>query len=82
MDNFAGLGAAVAAMSSDDEHRYEGCVMLSALPGAPIIDRPTFVERIRRLRRRGSRVRESSPAIRALRVHPLAGASGVSKFLM
>ncbi|WP_344714872.1 hypothetical protein [Microbacterium terregens] len=56
MDNLAGLGAAVAAMSSDDGHRYEGCVMLSALPDAPTIDRPTLVERIRRLRRRGPRV--------------------------
>jgi len=57
MDNLAALGAALAAMSSDDEHRYDGCVMFSALPDAPTIDRPTLVERIRRLRRRGSRFR-------------------------
>jgi hypothetical protein len=63
MDNLAGLGAVLAAMSTDDERRYDGCVMLSALPDAPIIDRPRLIDRIRRLLPRRSRVRASASAL-------------------
>jgi hypothetical protein len=70
MDNLIGLGAALAAMSTDDERRYDGCVMLSALPDAPIIDRPTLIDRIRRLRPGGSQIRASAPASPPTAVHP------------
>ncbi|GAA3729575.1 hypothetical protein GCM10022225_08840 [Plantactinospora mayteni] len=53
MDNLAGIGAALAAMRPDDGRRYEGCLMLSALPQAPTIPhRRTFAERFRRLTHR------------------------------
>lgn len=56
MDNIAGIGAALAAMRPDDGQRYQGCLMLSALPQSPTIShKPTFAERILRLLRRGSR---------------------------
>ena len=37
MDGLTGVGAALAAMR-EDEGRYEGCLMLSALPGAPVVE--------------------------------------------
>ena len=36
MDATTGIGAALAAMR-EDEGRYDGCVMLSALPSAPVV---------------------------------------------
>jgi hypothetical protein len=47
MENLAGLGVALAAMWSDEKNPYDGYVMLSALPGAPTIDRPSVAERVR-----------------------------------
>jgi hypothetical protein len=70
MDNLAGLGAALAAMSTDDGRRYDGSVMLSALPDAPTIDRPRLIDRIRRLLPRGSRVRTSASALPPTAAHP------------
>jgi len=51
MDHLAASGAAYAAMRPDDDRtRYEGCLMLSALPGAPTIaPRPGILERWARL---------------------------------
>jgi hypothetical protein len=46
MDNLAGIGAALAAMWIDDDEPYRGHAMLSALPNAPTIDRPTVRERL------------------------------------
>lgn len=37
MDNLLGLGSALAARRPDDGHRYDGTVMLSALPHAPVV---------------------------------------------
>jgi len=74
MDNLAGLGAALAAMSTDDGRRYDGSVMLSALPDAPTIDRPRFIDRVRRLLPRRSRVRVSTAAVGSgVRAFGLAG---------
>jgi hypothetical protein len=53
MDNMAGIAAALAAMRPDDGRRYEGSLMLSALPHAPTIGhRPSRAERFLRLVRR------------------------------
>ena len=46
MQDLAALGTALAAMSEhDDDERYGGCLMLSALPGAPCAE-PSRLERI------------------------------------
>ena len=37
MDNLLGLGSALAAMRPDDGHRYDGTLVLSALPHAPVV---------------------------------------------
>jgi hypothetical protein len=47
--------AAVVAMRDDDEHRYDGCLMFSALPGAPMLSAPTTGERLRQVVRSVSR---------------------------
>jgi hypothetical protein len=53
MDTTVGIGTAIAALRPDDGQRYQGCLMLSALPQAPTIDDgPTRVERILRLLRK------------------------------
>lgn len=50
MEDLAGLGTALAAARAGDDSRYEGCLMLSALPSAPTIElRPGLGERLRRL---------------------------------
>jgi len=55
MDHTAAIGAALFAMRPHDGRRYEGCLMLSALPQAPTTShRPTFRERLRRQTRRGT----------------------------
>lgn len=54
MDNMAGIAAALAAMRPDDGRRYEGSLMLSALPHAPTIGHHrSRAERFLRLVRRG-----------------------------
>ena len=55
MDSLA-MGAALAAMTADGDRRYEGTLMLSALPDAPTVsDRHRLAERARvwRARRAG-----------------------------
>lgn len=37
MENLAAIGAALASMLPDDGRRYADCLMLSALPGAPMV---------------------------------------------
>lgn len=49
MDSLLGLGAALAAMRPDDGRRYRGCLMLSALPDAPVVPEGTRAPRLRRL---------------------------------
>ena len=51
MDN-VGMAAALASMTHGD-NRYEGTLMLSALPSAPVVsDPPRLAERVRLWRRR------------------------------
>lgn len=61
MTDLAGIGAALAAMHSNDEHRYDGLLIRSALPDAPMVTRLSVFERIRGVRPgsavRGARVR-------------------------
>jgi hypothetical protein len=56
MDGEMGFAGALGAMTSDDGCRYNGCLMFSALPGAPVDEalstREQIVDRIRRLVRR------------------------------
>ena len=54
--------AAVVAMRDDDEHRYDGCLMFSALPGAPMLPAPTTGERLRGVARRVLARRLDAPA--------------------
>jgi hypothetical protein len=54
--------AAVVAMRDDDEHRYDGCLMFSALPGAPMLSAPTTGERLREVVRRAFARRLAAPA--------------------
>jgi hypothetical protein len=66
MEDLAGLGTALAAARPCDDSRYEGCLMLSALPSAPTIElRPGLGERLRRLiggiRGLRSRVEHAAP---------------------
>ncbi len=55
MDGNTGVAAALAAMRPDDGRRYEGCLMLSALPQAPTVSRHVRGERLLRLVRRSPR---------------------------
>jgi hypothetical protein len=55
MDQLTGVAAAMASLRAHDQRRYEGCSMLSALPGAPTIDRPSLADRILRTVRRSVR---------------------------
>jgi hypothetical protein len=42
------VAATMARARADDAGRYEGCVMFSALPGAPVVEhRRGFVKRLR-----------------------------------
>jgi len=54
--------AAVVAMRDDDELRYDGCLMFSALPGAPILSAPTTGERLRAVARKVLARRPDGPA--------------------
>jgi len=47
MDGEMGLASAVAAMRSGDDGRYDGSLMLSALPGAPTSDPAPRFGRVR-----------------------------------
>jgi hypothetical protein len=71
MDAYLDTAAAIVALRPDDAHRYDGCPMLSALPGAPTVSAPTKGERllamVRRVRlpRLGAATHPHNPAPRS-----------------
>jgi hypothetical protein len=70
MDNTPRIIAALAAMRPDDGKRYEGTLMLSALPNAPTVEhRPRLAARLRRI---GARVLATRGPAEVLRRPPKA----------
>ena len=61
MENL-GIATALVTVGTDDGRRYEGTLMLSALPNAPTVEyRPRLAERLRRLVPTLSRPRGRQP---------------------
>jgi len=62
MDNLLSLGSALVAMRPDDGHRYDGSLMLSALPHTPVVpDRRRPQRRLRTPLRQRGRLAALSP---------------------